>query len=305
MAQNKGKNRPRAAQPQQKKRTETRQPSRPTRQTAAPQAPRRSVKSQRAYFRKLRMEQQAQKDSEAAGREQGIPMWGKTLIAVAVVLLLMLVFFRVQHVEVSGNVRYTPEEVAEASGITLGDVLMGVNKTKAASRILTKLPYVEQVEVTKSLPGTVGFALVECQAFVLAKSEVGTKWLLNSQGKVLEKVDDSEESAYPLIQGTLLTMPVAGDPAAFDNPALGDQAMAMAADISAAGLSSQIRTIHVGEKTYLSYQNRIQVDLGDGSDLPYRLQYLIAALSKLEDNARGTLDLSFASGSQAIFHPMA
>ena len=90
-------------------------------------------------------------------------MWGKTLIAVAVVFLFMLVFFRVRDFEVNGNIRYTAEEVADASGITVGDVLMGVNKTQAASRILTKLPYVEQVEISKVLPGTIQFTVQECQ----------------------------------------------------------------------------------------------------------------------------------------------
>ena len=46
----------------------------------------------------------------------GFPTWAKMLVAVAVVLLFSLVFFRVRTFEVSGNVRYTAEEVAEASG---------------------------------------------------------------------------------------------------------------------------------------------------------------------------------------------
>lgn len=58
------------------------------------------------------------------------PTWAKMLVAVAVVLLFSLIFFRVRSFEVSGNVRYTAEEVTEASGITNGDILMAVNKPK-------------------------------------------------------------------------------------------------------------------------------------------------------------------------------
>ena len=57
-------------------------------------------------------------------------------------------FSGVETFEVSGNVRYTAEEVAEASGITKGDILMAVNKTRTASRLLVKLPYVEEVRVS-------------------------------------------------------------------------------------------------------------------------------------------------------------
>ena len=316
MAQNKKPNRSGAAQSQRenmnrkaaarkkpqttRQRATSQEKARPTRQEAAPQEKARSLKSQRAYFRRLRMEQQAQK--EEALQERGLPMWGKTLVGVAVVLLLMLLLFRVRSFDVSGSTRYSAEEVMEASGITLGDVLMGVNKTKVASRILVKLPYVEQVEVSKSLPGTVSIQLVECEALVTAEAETGTKWLLNAQGKILERVD--EESAYPLIQGALLQLPFAGDQAAFDDLTLGSQAMEIAAQVAAAGLSDSVRTIHVGEKNYLNYENRIQVELGDGTDIPYRLEYLKAALSRLTETARGTLDLSFSTGSQAIFHPL-
>ena len=55
----------------------------------------------------------------------------------------------------------------------------------------------------------------------------------------------------------------------------------------------------------LSYQDRIEVQLGDGTDLQYRIQYMIGALEKLSGNAKGVLDLTFALGEQAVFHPLA
>ena len=56
-------------------------------------------------------------DSEKTRRShnwnQGVfPTWAKMLVAVAVVLLFSLIFFRVRSFEVSGNVRYTAEAQA-------------------------------------------------------------------------------------------------------------------------------------------------------------------------------------------------
>ncbi len=264
-------------------------------------------RSQRAHLRQLRMEQQEQQENEANWRNRGIPMWGKTLIAVGVVFVLMLVLFRVREFEVTGNVRYTAEEVAEASGISAGDVLMGVSKTRAASRILTKLPYVEQVVISKSLPGTISFTVEECQAVMAAESEFGTLWLMNEEGKLLEKLDEDAETAYPLIKGTVLQLPTAGDLATFDDTARGTLAMDAVNKIQEAGLSAVIRSVDVTDlqQVTLNYEDRIEVQVGDASDLDYRLQYMTAAIARLDANARGVLDLSFTSGTQAVFHPLA
>ncbi len=266
----------------------------------------RTTKSQRAYLRQLRLEQ-AQQSGEQSLRQPGIPMWGRMLIAVAVVLALMLVFFRVTEFEVSGNVRYTAQEVADASGITEGDVLMGVSKVQAASHILVKLPYVEQVTVEKVLPGTVRFTVRECQAFAAATSEFGTIWLMNQEGKLLEELDEDAETAYPVITGTVLELPLAGGNASFQSEERGSLAMEVAAAVESAGLQSQIQSIDVTSLTgvTLVYQDRIEVLLGDGSDLEYKLAYLLGAAEELGDSARGTLDLSFSSRQQAVFHPLA
>ena len=49
---------------------------------------------------------------------------------------------------------------------------------------------------------------------------------------------------------------------------------------------------------------RVEVDLGDGSDADYKLQYMLAAMAQLPADSRGSLDLSFLDGERAIFHPL-
>lgn len=261
---------------------------------------------QRIHLQKLRLQQQEDQKDKANWSRLSIPMWGRMLVAVAVVLLLMLVFFRVDEFEVSGNVRYTAEEVADASGITVGDVLMGTSKTRAASRILTKLPYVKQVVVTKRLPGTIRFEIVEDTAAAVATSEFGNNWLINDSGKLLEKVDDASETAYPVITGAALLLPTAGNTAGYDDPEKGQMAMKVLASVEVLGLTSYIQTINVEDldNVTVTYQERLEVQLGDGSDLDYKLQYMTQAAAQLEATDRGVLDLSFATGSQAVFHPV-
>lgn len=266
----------------------------------------RAAAKRRAKLRQLRAEQLSQQDSRKNIQTGAVPMWGKMLISVAVVLLLLVVFFRVDNFEVAGNVRYTAEEVAEASGVTVGDVLMGVNKTQTASRILAGLPYVETVKISKRLPGTIYFEITESTAAAQAYSQTGSIWLMTREGELLERLDEETDFAYPVITGTLLDLPISGDKAVFEEPAKGEIALTILEAVCNAGLQQFISEINVEDLSEVSvhYLDRLEVQLGDGSDIAYKLQYMVEAAATLSDTDAGVLDLSFQTGTQAVFHPI-
>lgn len=256
------------------------------------------------------MDQNQQKQKNIDWSRGGFPTWAKMLVAVAVVLLLMLVLFRVRSFEVEGNIRYTPEEIFEASGLGEGDILMGVNKTSTASRLLVKLPYLKQVTIEKRLPGTIRFSVEECTAQGMAMTDYGTYWVINQEGKLLEEVDgpqEGERPVYPLITGVYLNLPFAGEMAEFGEKGLGELALELLNQVDTAGLASHISEINLEDPTavYLIYDERLEVRLGDGYDGAYKLSYLKAVVGEIGENQKGALDLSFSTGETAIFHPAA
>ena len=85
------------------------------------------------------------------------------LIAGAVVAALT-VFFKVQSITVSGNARYTSEEIIAASSIEIEDNLFLLNKYSAAQAIFEKLPYVEEATINRALPDTIVITVRECAA---------------------------------------------------------------------------------------------------------------------------------------------
>lgn len=236
--------------------------------------------------------------------KSGFPTWAKMILGVVVVLLLMLVLFRVRTFEITGNVRYTAEEIITASGLAEGDVLMGVNKTSTASKLIVGLPYVEEVVITKALPGTIRMEVKECTAEYAAVSEFGNLWLLSGEGKLLEEVEDT--TGYPLITGTELQLPTPGDGAVFTDTEKGSTAIRLLEAVEETGLAGSITAVDVSDidAVTVSYEERLQLNLGDGSDGSYKLQYFKAILSQIESGARGIVDLSFSQGEQAIFHPI-
>ena len=91
----------------------------------------------------------------------------KLLCVLGVVVALTggaTVFFRVETVEVTGNQRYTQEEIVEASGIQTGDNLYALNKVRIDRRIRTRLPYVGELSINRSLPSTIRIAVTEWEA---------------------------------------------------------------------------------------------------------------------------------------------
>ena len=102
-----------------------------------------------------------------------------------------VVFFRVNAVEVSGSVRYTGQEVADASGIELGSNLIALPKRKIAAAIRTSLPYVETVSIRRVLPDRVLITVTERTAAASVDSNDG-RWLISSRGKLLERAGDQK-----------------------------------------------------------------------------------------------------------------
>ena len=121
------------------------------------------------------------------------------LICVALVLG-MSVFFRVSKVEVVGNSIYTAEEVVDASGIGKGDNLFFINRFSAASRIFSKLPYVDKAKVTRALPNRVTITIQESSAMAYVKADDGY-WVVDQNCKLLKSVTDSELTGLARIDG--------------------------------------------------------------------------------------------------------
>lgn len=91
----------------------------------------------------------------------------KLLCAGAVAVALTMgatVFFQVETVAVTGNSRYSQEEIIQATGIQTGDNLFRMNKFQIAHQVLQGLPYVEEITIRRSLPSTIVITVKEWDA---------------------------------------------------------------------------------------------------------------------------------------------
>ncbi len=96
------------------------------------------------------------------------------------------VFFRVEQVVVTGNSRYTQDEIVEVTGIEKGDNLYGWNKFAIAQRLRQTLPYIGEVTIRRALPSTILITVVEWDAVARVEPPTAQE-LLALQGELEEE----------------------------------------------------------------------------------------------------------------------
>lgn len=261
---------------------------------------------------------------------------------VAVVIALMMVvsiFFRVDTVTVLGAKKYTPWMVREASGIQEGDALLTLSEARAAGKIRSALPYVDEVKIDIQLPGTVNIELTELEVTYAIQATDNTWWLISASGEAIEQIDGTAASAYTRIVGVQADAPRVNqaivatadtapteqteetgeteeDEQRTDDVTLPTQmqetnaqrlqaCLSILQSLENNGVIGQVVSVNVESlmDIQLQYGQRFQVKLGNTDKLDYKISYMTRAVEQMEEYQVGVLDVSFEYSEQGIFTP--
>ena len=232
------------------------------------------------------------------GRFSGLYKALSVLLAASAVVLACVVFFRVNSVEVSGNVRYTADEIIEASGIETGDNLVALSRSRVSAAICTKLPYVENVSVKKVLPDGVVLRVSERVAAASVESAEG-RWLISAQGKLLEK--DNGAAQTVTINGLTAVGPYPGGmiQVAEEDEATLSYVTQLLTQMESHGWLGHCTALDCSAAAFMMLDYGIyQVKLPRGGDYNYCLSLTESALAsgKIPEGVGGSLDLSVVEG---------
>ena len=228
------------------------------------------------------------------GRRFGVLYKLLTLVVVcAAAVLALTLFFKVESVEVTGNSRYSAQEIQDACGVQLGDNLYLLSKPDMVQRLHQRLPYIDEVRITRSLPNTLRVQVTEFTT-VYAVEQEGPVWLLTSGGKIVETA--AERGDVPLIDGCELLAPsLSGDVSfALELQNRQESLFALLTALESAELTEGVRAIHLGDPTVLTmdYTERFSVEMPYSADYPRLLRYLTLVIEELETNLTGVIDLT-------------
>ena len=236
--------------------------------------------------------------SRRRGRFGGLYKVMSVLLIAAAVITACVVFFRVNAIQVEGNVRYTAQEVIDASGVKQGDNLIALPGGRVSAAIRAQLPYVEGVTLQRSYPDGLIIRVTERVASASVDSSEG-RWLISSQGKLLEKDNGSVKTVQ--IDGLTAVSPFAGG---MLQVAEGEQATLgyvkeLLAAVENYGMLEQSTRIECGSATSMTlYYGIYRIKLPRGGDYDYCVRLAQAALDsglssgKIQEGQGGLLDLT-------------
>lgn len=244
---------------------------------------------------------------------------------VAAVVMSLAVFFKVEHITVSGAEVYDLYAIEKASGIQKktttepGDNLLTFSRPRAGALIKANLPYVDTVRFGIKLPGTVNIIIEEDDVVYAIKDQNDAWWLINSDGRVVEQGTGSKAANHTQVLGVRIESPVpdtiamavetvstetypendpnAGQPV----PVVLTNAQRLTAalqilqaleanDIVGAAASVDVSRL---EDIILWYGTRYQVNLGDSANLEYKISCMNDVILQMSDYQSGILDISF------------
>ena len=217
------------------------------------------------------------------------------VIAVAAAVLVgATVFFRVEEVVVAGGVRYSAQQVIDASGVVQGDNLFGMNKFDTARRIRRLLPYVEGVNIRRGWPDTLIITVNECRPAARLPAEEG-EWLISKSGKLLELVEQAD-SGVIRVDGLHAVQPESGLPLVVreGQQVRCDGMLALLQNLEHYGILEKVSWIDLtsASRILMDYDGRFTVKLPVSGDFEYLLGAMGKAVDTLEDYETGTLDLT-------------
>lgn len=241
----------------------------------------------------------ARRKKRARWRRRGVPRTLYKLLSALLVtgaLFFSLIwFFRVETVEVGGNVRYTDQQVVAASGVSVGDNLYLLNKFEMRDALFAQLPYVGEVSIYRRLPSTLVIEVREQTAAALYLSD-GKGWLISSSGRLLEQTDGTEQEGIPVVTGSALLVPKAGETMVLPEAERLRQSklLELLQALEAQEMLAQTDSVDLQDPSTLQigYDGRFTVKLRWDADCEEKLKRLSYVVEQLQRNEVGTIDMT-------------
>lgn len=287
----------------------------------------------------------------AAAEQRRRQRRARTVLGVILVLLVLILgtvlsvnlLFKVttwRITDMNGNVPadlgiYTEPQVIELLGVAKGDNLFGFSTAAKSEQLAAQLPYLDEVEVKTSLPGTVVVRVRPATERFSVALPAG--WLvLSDQLKVLRTAAEEPEGLITLEAALPAVMPgVAGQflkletynsltaaadsagglvlPAPAATPAPGDidaneALLRLTAGLDENGLLPGVTGISVADmnEIWFGYEDRLRVILGTVNNLDDKLKLTAATILDVEGQGlgatdRGVLDVSYQRSDGEIW----
>lgn len=223
------------------------------------------------------------------------------LIFVAIFIVASLtVLFHIETVTVSGETRYSAEEIIEASGIETGDNLWLTKTSDVSSAVSQQLPYIGKVKLSRKIPSSITVVVEETEAaYAVAK---GKRYILVDKTDKILELNAKKSGKAVVIGGLKLSDPEPGQKVQTETP----ENYQAAKDILKCAEENKIKLVraNVSDLNNISAvcSDIIRLDFGSATQLSEKMQMANEVMSKLKEE--GSLNegvINLKSTSKAFY----
>ena len=223
---------------------------------------------------------------------------GKFFMFLLICLILFLgltVFFRVNEIEVSGDTRYSRQEIIEASGVELGAQLLLLREDTVRENILSRLPYAGRVEIVTRFPSRIEIIVTEALPLAFLRAE-GAYLFLDRSARILERTEQRPMQRLVYLQGLETPiLPREGEVLALGED--GREQLLYLKDIlelfGNLGLVPWISELDMSDvhNPQFIYDERFTVLLGPRQNVRHDMNMFVGILAELDEDEFGIIDL--------------
>ena len=215
------------------------------------------------------------------------------LIAIgAAVVLSITVLFRIDTIQVTGQSRYTEQEIVQMSGIEVGENLFLADTATAKQQIEEKLPYIGRAKVSRRLPAKILITVEEAEISGAVEYNGGYA-IVSPEGKVLE-ITSAIPEGYSLIEGLDLKSADLGKKIVYEDPEKQEMFTELAQSQAEHGIAPITRMDLTNlYDIVVEYVGRITMEFGLPSHIDFKVRFAKTILSVPDmAEAQGVLNLA-------------
>ena len=211
-------------------------------------------------------------------------------------VICMALFLKIESMEVSGNKRYTAEQIVSVSGIEVGQNLYAINKKAAKGFITEEYPYINDVTIRRELPSTLTFKVEE--DIPRYYTEIcGEYFVLSESLRVLERTFDIPQSGdeeiklIPLLMSEVQTA-VVGDELVFEKELVFEYISNFIQALTSHEMAPEITSIDMTQRynIYVTYQDRFRIYMGDNTETAMKLTFAGLMIETFPQDKSGQVD---------------
>lgn len=224
-------------------------------------------------------------------------------ILAVIIVLSLTVLFKIDTINITGNKRYTTQQISSVLPIEKEKNLFIADTKGAKIKLEKNLPYIYNADVKRKFPTTINVTITETPTVYYIKNSDNSYALLDDNYKVLEERSTASPKKSVEIRKAVIKSAVAGETAELTDKKQLQRLQSLTDTIKKTEME-KVTAIYSQDinNNFIVYDNRITIKLGSLDNAEDKIYSSLAAIDKLsESNPQAEGEITAKSDKQIYF----